>query len=219
MGRKRSKIDRRFESRAVSEPFPVNRNIDFQKLFSFPLTINHFSTHDNNSNTDDNPENISYDLKKLISRRKPQLTKGGDQFAKFLNESECKIIQHSAGYSNENLTAIEERQPEVERQDGDFTCSSLSDVQPPAKPPRKTTRREFICKHCGFMEQLRGQVELLFKSCVYCFTHYCSAECQNKDLKSHYKYCFYGKIYYYIEKLKKILVSNKNMNQEYYNFS
>lgn len=151
MGRKRSKIHRRFESRTVSEPFPVNQNIDFQKLFSFPLPINHFSMDDNsNNNIDGNPENISHDLKKLISRRKLQLTKGGDKFMKLSKESECKITQHSAGYSNGNLTAIEERQPEVECHQRDLACSSLSDVQAPVKPPRKTTRREF--KHCGFME-------------------------------------------------------------------
>lgn len=69
------------------------------------------------------------------------------------------------------------------------------------------------------MEQLKGQFELLCKSCVYCFTHYCSAECQNKDLKSHCECCFLGKIYYYIEKLNNVFVNNKNMNQEYYIFS
>ena len=64
MTRKRSKIHLSIESRTVSEPFPANRNINFQKLFSFPLLINHFSTHDNNKNIGGNPEN-KYDIKEV----------------------------------------------------------------------------------------------------------------------------------------------------------
>ena len=84
--------------------------------------------------------------------------------------------------------------------------NSVCAVIPP-KPPRMRQKRTFICQNrgCGNAEILLGRIQVAFKSCNFCFTHYCSAKCQNENLREHMKICFYGKIDSNLTKLSTIL--------------
>lgn len=66
--------------------------------------------------------------------------------------------------------------------------------QLPPKPPRMRQKRTFVCQNsaCGKSEVLLGKIQVLFKSCNFCFTHYCSAKCQNASWCQHRKVCYYG---------------------------
>ena len=77
----------------------------------------------------------------------------------------------------------------------------------PPKPPRMRQKRTFICQNraCGKAEILLGRIQVTFKSCSFCFTHYCSAKCQNEHLTEHMKVCYYGKIDSSLTKLASML--------------
>ncbi len=77
----------------------------------------------------------------------------------------------------------------------------------PPKPPRMRQTREFVCQNpnCCKSEVLLGRTQVLFKSCNFCFTHYCSAKCQNESWKEHKKVCFYGNIDSNLQKVENTL--------------
>eukprot|EP00794_Sanderia_malayensis_P015948 gene15948-17551_t len=85
----------------------------------------------------------------------------------------------------------------------------------PPKPPRMKQSREFICQNstCRKSEVLLGKFQVLFKSCSFCFTHYCSAKCQNECRREHRKVCFYGNIDHNLQQIQRIL---KESNASYY---
>lgn len=66
----------------------------------------------------------------------------------------------------------------------------------PPKPPRMMEKKVFICENpsCRKEEELLGIVELTFKSCSACFTHYCSPECKTQHWPEHRTVCRYGTI-------------------------
>ncbi|EDO38896.1 predicted protein [Nematostella vectensis] len=66
----------------------------------------------------------------------------------------------------------------------------------PPKPPRLMEKKVFTCEnpHCQKKEELLGIVELTFKSCKACFTHYCSPECRILHWPEHRLDCQYGNI-------------------------
>eukprot|EP00795_Rhopilema_esculentum_P010992 gene10992-19831_t len=82
------------------------------------------------------------------------------------------------------------------------TCSFY-----PPKPPRMKQKRTFMCQKrgCGKTDFLLGRVQVAFKSCSFCFTHYCSAKCQNEDSVEHMQVCFYGSIDAKLTRLSKTL--------------
>lgn len=84
-----------------------------------------------------------------------------------------------------------------------------SKIEPafPQKPPRMKQKREFVCQNqnCNKREVLLGKVQVLFKSCNFCFTHYCSARCQNISWKEHKNVCFYGNIDSNLSQIETIL--------------
>lgn len=77
----------------------------------------------------------------------------------------------------------------------------------PPKPPRMRQKRAFICQNrgCKKTEILLGRIQVAFKSCNFCFTHYCSAKCQNESSAEHLKVCFYGKIDWSLARLSTML--------------
>lgn len=66
----------------------------------------------------------------------------------------------------------------------------------PPKPPRMMEKKIFVCENpsCRKEEELLGIVELTFKSCSSCFTHYCSPECKAQHWPEHRMVCRYGTI-------------------------
>ena len=66
----------------------------------------------------------------------------------------------------------------------------------PPKPPRLMEKKLFICENpeCRKEEELLGIVELNFKSCSSCFTHYCSPECKRAHWHVHKQSCAYGRV-------------------------
>lgn len=66
----------------------------------------------------------------------------------------------------------------------------------PPKPPRMMEKKIFVCENpcCRKEEELLGIVELTFKSCSACFTHYCSPECKTQHWPEHRTVCRYGTI-------------------------
>lgn len=66
----------------------------------------------------------------------------------------------------------------------------------PPKPPRLMEKKLFVCENpeCRKEEELLGIVELNFKSCSSCFTHYCSPECRQSHWYEHKQSCYYGRI-------------------------
>ena len=81
----------------------------------------------------------------------------------------------------------------------------------PPKPPRMKQRRTFICQNrgCPNTDLLFGRTQVLFKSCNFCFTHYCSAKCQNENRAEHMNICFYGNVDSKLTKLVRILNNNR----------
>lgn len=76
----------------------------------------------------------------------------------------------------------------------------------PPKPPRMMEKRIFICENplCRKEEELLGIVELTFKSCSACFTHYCSPECKKIHWPEHRTVCRYGTIDCHMKSILRI---------------
>ena len=87
-----------------------------------------------------------------------------------------------------------------------FSETPVAEAFPP-KPPRIKERRTFVCqnKDCSKQEIILGKFQVMFRSCNFCFTHYCSAYCQNKSWNDHKKVCYYGKIDSSLKKAHRIL--------------
>ena len=66
----------------------------------------------------------------------------------------------------------------------------------PPKPPRLMERQVFVCENpaCRKEENLLGIVELDFKSCPSCFTHYCSLDCRREHWTDHKIVCHYERV-------------------------
>ena len=119
----------------------------------------------------------------------------------YISETSSTITE----YQNNDDSALDDSVFVTPRKE-DARRNSVCAVVPP-KPPRMRQKRTFICQNrgCGKAEILLGRIQVAFKSCSFCFTHYCSARCQNENFKEHMKVCFYGKIDANLTELARIL--------------
>eukprot|EP00112_Aurelia_sp_Birch-Aquarium-sp1_P008969 Seg2003.1 transcript_id=Seg2003.1/GoldUCD/mRNA.D3Y31 product="Apical junction component 1-like" protein_id=Seg2003.1/GoldUCD/D3Y31 len=120
----------------------------------------------------------------------------------FLSETASAITEyHSTDTNSEDDQVFVETPPRR---------ASICSPYPP-KPPRMKQRRTFICQNrgCPNTDLLFGRTQVLFKSCSFCFTHYCSAKCQNENLTEHMNICFYGNVDSKLTKLVRILHDNE----------
>ena len=99
-----------------------------------------------------------------------------------------------------------------------MSCSSSCDIPitlaTPPKPPRQNIRKHFVCQNpdCGKVDYLLGKLQILFLSCPYCFTHYCSVKCQLENRNDHLKVCYLGQIEECLDKIEKRLEQERQLN-------
>lgn len=228
--RKRKNRRRKNHERTISEPFPVETNVDFQQMFSFPLSINNCSAKDFQNGSIQNGSNHKslngpLDLLKFLPRRKSlPIRKKRD------SSTECKVVKEFS------LVLPKEFKDLRAKSTPSTPCDEYKDIinnnlpastgfrllrqnsapNIPLKPPRSCAEKIFVCQRCGLTENLLGKVELELKSCSYCFTHYCSVVCQVKSSKEHLEICYYGKIYHKLKLLHSLLTSDVILNKIYY---
>ena len=85
----------------------------------------------------------------------------------------------------------------------------------PPKPPRLMEKKLFICENpeCRKEEELLGIVELNFKSCSSCFTHYCSPECRRSHWHEHKRACYYGRIHSHMKSAIHLCRRDEELNR------
>lgn len=81
----------------------------------------------------------------------------------------------------------------------------------PPKPPRLMEKQLFVCENpaCRKEETLLGIVELDFKSCPCCFTHYCSLECRRGHWNDHRRVCHYGRVNCHMRAIGDVCAKNQ----------
>ncbi|XP_057290413.1 uncharacterized protein LOC130613103 [Hydractinia symbiolongicarpus] len=218
---------RKKSKRNISEPFPVTECVDYQRLFSFPLPTNHGTVADINNNFG-NTVSFFKSLQRRKSlpanfiRKKPTLLFRGldpvyDNRKNFQPREENVLLTPSTESQISTHSECWNRNPD----DASLQSVSLLTTSLPEKPPRRSERKQFTCqnKDCSKTEVLLGRIQMEFKSCKYCFTHYCSVKCNLHSYHGHLNICYYGKINYYLNKTESILREDEKYNHHYYQYS
>lgn len=175
--------------RIISEPIPIEKNsAAVDKLLGFQDNNNLFSLTDASSFSES------------------PCHRGFNRL--YISETSSTVTEYHNGddLSTDGAVFVTPREDQARR---NSVCVFI-----PPKPPRMRQKRTFICQHrgCGKAEILLGRVQVALKSCTFCFTHYCSARCQNEDLAEHLKVCFYGKIDTNLDKLIR-MINEGNVNR------
>ena len=246
---KKTKFKKASVQRIISEPLPITECVDFQRMFSFPLTTNSCSVKDINNNFGQTMEFLKFLPRKksmpvdlLIQRLDKmdcEVTIPREDVNKFpddkllqreyLNDEilqrpvlEKHLNVHKKTQSlNRSLSNCMEKFQRDKSQTLGTTCEDKLFSSLPEKPPRRTAWKKFTCQNnkCRKTEMMLGKVEMEFKSCEYCFTHYCSVNCQQQTFKSHLEICYYAKIYYYLNLVETLLYENDAVNRIYYEYT
>ena len=177
-GRKLSLKEKR--KRIISEPMPIVKSTSVvDKLLAF------------------NGNNNVFALSDASSFSESPCHRGFNRL--YISETSSTVTEYQSDVAADDSVFVSPRE-EVTRRNS--VCAFI-----PPKPPRMRQKRTFICQNrgCGQTEILLGRIQVAFKSCNFCFTHYCSAKCQNENSTEHLKVCFYGKIDSNLTKLSKML--------------